>query len=239
MVFDILLFFSGASRATGSPRRERTDGRRSPWSKGELMSFMSQAVRAHSVFSWETHALVKSFDPFSCIHLQFTHLPTGLHKGLRLATRFHSVMTGNWRRVWLQEMITQHRSSISSHTAVRYVSHYLMVWSAPLIVPAENMPVQRWYRTGHLVTWRSEWLIEERKEWVCSRVCLRSRCTDTHTHRCTHAQNPMIRHVPRHSWFHFLFFWEFPSLFSAFMFPHRGQPWPEAYYVFMLPYAHL
>lgn len=87
-------------------------------------SFMSQALGAHS-FSWEARALkpVKSFEPFwpHFMHSSSIHLPTHWPaQRPRLGSRFQGVMTGNWQRVWLQEMITEHRSSINSHTAVQY-----------------------------------------------------------------------------------------------------------------------
>lgn len=124
-VIYIVSFYPGASRTTGSPRRERTVRRRSPRTKGELvfMSFMSQALRAHSflfffslwVSCTQDFKKLRTFVTLvRLIHLS-NHLPlTHWPEGPRLASRFCSVMTGSWQRVQLHEMITQHRSTINS-----------------------------------------------------------------------------------------------------------------------------
>lgn len=150
-----ILFHSGASRATGSPRRERTVRRRSAWTKGESVSFMSPALRSHGLvlcfFSiTEVHALmlVKSFEPAwpHFMHSPSVHL--SIHRPVLrpcLGSRYQDVMTGNRQHILLQDTITQHRRAINSHTAVQHVSYYLIVWCGPLIVPSgghRNMPAQ-------------------------------------------------------------------------------------------------
>lgn len=57
--FQFPLFYSGTSRTTGSPRRERADRRRSAWTKGELafMLFKSDLFRVKN-------SQGNSFNPF-------------------------------------------------------------------------------------------------------------------------------------------------------------------------------
>ena len=132
------------------------------------------------------------------------HLPTHWPAlSLPLDSTFPDLKAGSGQPMWLQVMITQRRSALTSHSAPYYGSHYLIIWASPVMV--QNRGQEDVWCVGvvdvvdNTGRWpRCEWLSGRReKKWVCFYVCLNSGSTDSthiiyHMWKRTYAQSVIL-----------------------------------------------
>lgn len=135
VVIYLILFYLGASRATGSPRRERTIRRGPAWTKGESVSFASQALGAHAL------SPVKSFEPSwphfmhsSSIHLPMQRPPQRPPSGLQIPGRNDRKLTtcmvarhdNTTQKCQKRHIKAAQYGPILPHRVIRSIDHLLL-----------------------------------------------------------------------------------------------------------------